>query len=302
MLREIHAKSELKALEILLNAGVKNTIIPKDSGLIYSYFSKEYLLPLYQANLQHFGPMMLKNKINYPSTTLGEITYRYALALVRVLEEYSQINSQNWAKDLFPLIFETSSKDKVKEEFFKKIDSDDLTHRLLALIKLSEDEIATIYRDTLNEYLSNDERQIIKKKIESESDLDKFPFEEGWTYKIEAGKFISTYFDWINGVSYADKKTMQKMAYLKGLAKLETADKQMIIENISIPIVVMIFNGKIRFKDIGNTLENGNFMFGDKEGDVYKTLTLEIKGLTFKAKNVSVQNNKREKETIITLR
>lgn len=291
---------ELKALSILGQEKPKKTTIPENCSVKNLSISRESAADIFTANSRHFGPEMLKNKINYPSTSIGEIQYRYALALVRVLQSWCAENGTNWTAGMFPLIPPDLSGEKAKAAFLQKIDNGNLSRRLLDLVKLSDADASSCYRDTMSRYLSQEERQLIAEKVHIEKNLDRFPFEDGWTYRVNAKKFILTYFDWITGTSYADE-SIQKVAYIRGLDKLATSDKSMEIEGISIPVIVEMFRGLVRFKDVGRSDRDAQWDYGEKSGDTYKSLKLEIHGLKLRARNARVLIDPCRKETKIEL-
>ncbi|MDD2715634.1 MAG: hypothetical protein PHW04_07055 [Candidatus Wallbacteria bacterium] len=290
---------ELKALEILTAEGVKNSTIPEGKILSYSYFKGDQIKKYYQTNLEHFGPQMLRNKINQPSTNAGEIEYRYALALIRVFDEFC--NDDEWKKGLFPLLDPSVSSDEAEESVSAHLDKYNLPRKISEIFNLSDDRIMKIYRQVLNEYLSSGEMLVINDKTRIEKYLSIYPFEKGWTYKIEAGQFLYTYFDWVYGKAYCDKK-MTNFVYFCGLFKLETPDKNLTVEEISIPVISNMFKGEIRFKDIGNDLSKAELTFSDNSNGVCQNFELKIPGLKLKAKKAEIIHDKIRKETMIRLK
>ena len=290
---------ELKAIGILLNEGIPATCIPKGIDPHYNYFSKDIFQGRYEANLAHFGPTMLKNKIKFPSTAQGEITYRYALALVRVLEKLSSEKGLAWQKGLFPLITETNlTKEEALEKFYNNLKENNLSKRLIKLTAVPENETNKIYQETQAKYLSKEEIKEIEEKINIEQNIDSYPFEPGWTYKIETKQFVLPYFNFLDGKQYADKTTV-KCVYFNGLQKVATSDQRLLIEKISIPVIVNMYRGNVRFKDIGHTSADARIDSIGKSGNCYKELKLKIEGLELTVKNVEIEQHPEEKETLL---
>ena len=104
----------------------------------------------------------------------------------------------------------------------------------------------------------------------------------------------------MRGRTYCDN-TMGKSVYFEGLIKLETPDKRLTIEKISIPVVSMMFTGSIRFKDIGHSLQDAHIKCTGESDGVYEELQLKIDGLELTAKNVKVTHDQKKQETLIQL-
>jgi len=291
---------ELTALNILMEEGVDNSMIPPGADPNYTYFAGDQFARQYQANLQHYGPTMLRNKINLPSTAMGEVAYRYALALVRVLEKTSAANDRNWSQGLFPFVESEIPEDQADEAFYNHLDANNLSARLVDLADIPEERNTSIYDQAKSRLLSPEDIDSIQKKIHIEENIDSYPPEDGWTYRGEAGQFLLTYFDWLRVRTYCDN-TMGKSVYFEGLIKLETPDKRLTIEKISIPVVSMMFTGSIRFKDIGHSLQDAHIKCTGESDGVYEELQLKIDGLELTAKNVKVTHDQKKQETLIQL-
>ena len=131
--------------------------------------------------------------------------------------------------------------------------------------------------------------------------MDKYPDYDGWRYHIQTGQFTMTYFDWLTGSCCCDK-FMQNYIFFSGLYKLETPDKSLVIEKITIPVVSNMFKGEISFKDKKHSLKDAQIKYTNlrNEGNCDE-IYLKIDGLELCAKNALVIHNEKNKETTIRL-
>ncbi len=292
---------ELKALKLLLDDKSITSVVSEGTCHNYSYFKEQSFRQAYESNLKHFGTTMLKNKINLPSTANGEITYRYALAFVRLLEKLGANDKKSWSENIFPLVDSTDSPELSLQRFKTHIDSSNLSTRLLKIVNLADKDVEKYYQLAVNKYISTDEIKLISDKITLESNMDKYPDYDGWRYHIQTGRFTMTYFDWLTGSCCCDK-FMQNYIFFSGLYKLEAPDKSLVIEKITIPVVSNMFKGEISFKDKKHSLKDAQIKYTNlrNEGNCDE-IYLKIDGLELCAKNALVIHNEKNKETTIRL-
>jgi|GEM_PF-3079774 len=270
-------------------------------GNIDTRLSTTTLKMLYQQYLQHYGPAILNNQINLTTIADGELVYRYALAFARVLDK----TGLAWKRGLFPLLTDTNlTKEKSKSKVMEHLRKHSFSNMLVTAAKISESQAKAMSSELEKDFLSPSEIRTMKQKIRIEENLDNFPFEDGWTYKVEAGQFLYTYFNYPTGKRYSGKKG--NAAYLSGLLKLESVDKRLLVENtltqnIAIPVVSKMFSGDIRFKDIGRDFKEAVIVCENKSNDTCETLSLQINGLKLTAKKVSLVTDETKKETVIKL-
>ena len=275
---------ELRGLELIIGG---------KPGL---HISTGTLKQLYGQYADHYGPAMLRNQINLTGTARGEMTYRHALALIKLLER----TAPYWHTGIFPLLpGNNTSKKQAEHGLLKHISDHSLAKMLAAAVNISPAEARALADAAIKEYLSKEDMTLIRKKQEIERKIHEFPFDSGWTYQIDAGQFLYAYFDYRTGKMYYGD-TLEN-AYLSGLAKIESVDRRLLMTNIAIPIIADIYHGQIRFKDTGHNLDDARVSCAGKHGEICDTLEISIKGLDVKIINASVKTDHPGKITFVKL-
>ncbi|MBI5629833.1 MAG: hypothetical protein HY921_02985 [Elusimicrobia bacterium] len=276
---------ELRGLELLLEEA------QRQSGQSHFDFplSTATLIEDIERYRRHYGPAMLRNQIHLSGMAGGEMTYRYGLAMIRVLEVFGK---KDWSDRLFP--FPDNGAD-----FKNHLRARSLFRKILETAQLSKAQTRRMYGAVRKRLVSKADEDFITEKLQIEKRLDDYPFCQGWTYEVEAGGWVNTYFDFLTGTMLSGASPFPA-AYLQGLFKLETQDKRLVVEKISIPIVSNMVTGTMRFKDCGRAFEDAAVECAARKGDACGALTLKIAGLTLKAHDAAIIHDRNASRSRIT--
>lgn len=281
--------AELQGLSALARSGaVVNLPLPISSSAV----SAE--LRLY---VRHYGPDMLNNQLNLTTLANGELIYRYAAAFARALEKSG---NKDWHKGLFPLVMEASvPRDKAEKEARQRLSSGAFSSLLSRRAGLVPGRAAALWEKLAPGILSAGDIAALRAKLEIENNITSYPFGEGWTYRVEAGRVVYPYFDYLGGRMYIGGNG--SAAYLSGLQKLITPDGRLVVDGISTPLVLQMFTGRMRFRGAAGEEPAGRLKCEAPMGDVCGKLTLDLAGLKLTALKASVHEEAAERRTVIRL-
>lgn len=281
--------AELRGLSALLR-GEPGAALP--SSISTSAVSAE--LQLYQ---RHYGPEMLKNQLNLTTLANGELIYRYAMAFARAIEKSGKLD---WHSGLFPLVPDSSApRNEAEAEAGRRLSTGSFSSLLARISGLGENRAATLWKKLEPELLSAGDIAALREKLDIEGNITSYPYGEGWTYRIEAGRPVYPYFDYLGGRMYVGGNG--SVAYLSGLQKLVTLDGRLAVDNISSPLVLHMFSGRMRFRGQAGEDPAARLKCEEREGDVCGRVKLDLAGLTLTALKASVFEDAAARKTTIRL-
>jgi len=280
--------AELRGLSALVQAGE----VQLPPSISSSAISAEF-----QLYTRHYGPEMLKNQLNLTTLANGELIYRYAAAFARVLEKSGKTD---WYKGVFPLVGDPAvARDKAEKEARKHLSSGAFSSLLSRRAGLAPGSAAASWGKLAPEILSAGDIAALREKLEIENNITSYPFGEGWTYQVEAGRVVYPYFDYLVGRMYIGGNG--SAAYLSGLQKLITPDGRLVVDGISTPLVLQMFTGRMRFKGAAGKEPAGRLKCEAPMGDVCGKLTLDLAGLKLTALKAAVHEDVPGRKTLIRL-
>jgi len=251
-------------------------------------------LQLYQ---RHYGPEMLKNQLNLTTLANGELIYRYAAAFARAIEKSGK---RDWHSGLFPLVLDPSvSRVEAEAEAGRRLSTGGFSPLLARISGLEEKRAAALWKKLEPELLSAGDIAALREKLDIESKITSYPYGEGWTYRIEAGRVVYPYFDYLGGRMYVGGNG--SVAYLSGLQKLVTPDGRLVVDNISAPLVLHMFSGRLRFKGQAGEDPADRLKCEEREGDVCGRVKLDLAGLKLTALKAAVSEDAAARKTTIRL-
>lgn len=281
--------AELRGLSALLKDGEGAALPPSISTASVSAELQLYL--------RHYGPEMLRNQRNLTTIANGELVYRYAAAFARVLEKGGK---KGWNKGLFPLVEKTAATRGQGEAAAKKrLSSRSFSALLAERAGLSGKAPARLWKELEPELLSAEDIAALREKLDIEKNITGYPYGGGWTYRIEAGRVVYPYFDYLGGKMYAGENG--SVAYLSGLQKLMTLDGRLIVEGISSPVVLHMFTGRMRFRGPEGETPGDRLKCENRAGDICGRLELALPGLKLIALNASASEDAPARKTTIRL-
>lgn len=265
-----------------------HSIIDKNIDPKYSHFQGINLSDLY-------GLKLLTNKPQTPSGILGTVAYVYGKAFSLVLDKYKS----DWQTGLFlPSDSFIQNPESAINGYMANVKANNLSSRLLATLQLNESESKALYDESRNRYLSTDDVTRIKEKLRIEGNIDAYPFEDGWTYKIQTQQFglFPTFANPHNIESYSDN---QATVFFGGYDSIETSDQLLHIDRPTIPVIIYL-TSLIRFKDVGHSLEDANIQCTNPLNGRCEHLNLTIQGLSLRASNAFIRHDIAKRETVIS--
>lgn len=281
--------AELRGLSALLTEDSAAALPPSIST---SSISAEQ-----QLYMRHYGPEMLRNQRNLTTIANGELLYRYAAAFARVLEKSGK---KDWHKGLFPLIGKSAMAREEGEGAAKKVLSSRSFSALLSERAGVSDQAARwLWKELEPELLSAEDLAALREKLDIEKHIIDYPYGDGWTYRIEAGRVVYPYFDYLTGRMYVGENG--SAAYLSGLQKLVTLDGRLVVEGISSPVVLHMFTGRMRFRGPEGETPGDRLKCESREGDICGRLELALPGLKLTALKAAVSEDPEAHKTTIRL-
>jgi hypothetical protein len=281
--------AELRGLSALLTKESPAVLPPSIST---SAVSAE--LQLY---LRHYGPEMLRNQRNLTTIANGELLYRYAAAFARVLEKSGK---KDWDKGLFPLVAgATLARDQAEREAKENLSARAFSSLLAERAGLSGKSAERLWKELEPELLSAEDVSALREKLDIEKHIIDYPYGEGWTYRIEAGRVVYPYFDYLTGRMYIGENG--SVAYLSGLQKLMTPEGRLIVEGISSPVVLHMFTGRMRFRGPAGETPGDRLKCEGREGDICGRLELALPGIKLTALKAAVSEDPAARKTTIRL-
>lgn len=281
--------AELRGLSALLKEAGAAVLPPSISTSAVSAEQQLYL--------RHYGPEMLRNQRNLTTIANGELVYRYAAAFASVLEKSGE---KDWHKGLFPLIEKSAVAREAGEVAAKKRLASRSFSALLSERAGVSDKVARwLWKELEPELLSAEDVAALREKLDIEKHITDYPYGEGWTYRIEAGRVVYPYFDYLTGRMYVGENG--SVAYLSGLQKLMTPDGRLVVDGISSPVVLHMFTGRMRFRGPEGETPGDRLKCEDREGDICGRLELTLPGLKLTALKASVSEDAPAQKTTIRM-
>jgi len=271
------------------------TLIPEGVDPQYSHFQRKSLGQLYDSE----KPLI--NRENVPSGVGGTAAYLYGRSIARLLDALKTSNpSLDWQKGLFPKQFGAGLDPKtIPSRFLEYISVNNLSQRLRHAVPISPDAARETHKNTRQRLLTEDAASRLTEKKHIEDNLSTYPFENGWSYIIETGEFIYPRLD--NPMELESFANGLTEVFFKGYASIETARKNLTIEPATIPVVIDLLTGTIRFKDLSLSQESPRLICEDVSTEVCTNLTLELPGLRLRAKSAIVDVSSERRETKVRL-